>query len=70
MVSYPFDLLRARMAAHWGLENRYRQGYMDAMLEITRKEGVLALYRGLNPTLLGVIPYGGLSFMTFNTLKV
>ena len=29
----------------------------------------MALYRGLTPTLLGVIPYAGTSFFTYETLK-
>jgi len=68
MVSYPFDLLRARMAAHWGIQRPY-EGYFGAITSITGKEGPLALYHGLKPTLLGVLPYSGTSFMTFETLK-
>merc|ERR1711872_925374 len=36
---------------------------------IYKEEGFLALYRGLTPTLLGVIPYAGTSFFTYETLK-
>ena len=36
---------------------------------ILREEGFLSLYRGLTPTLLGVIPYAGTSFFTYETLK-
>jgi solute carrier family 25 protein 42 len=31
--------------------------------------GVKALYAGLGPTLMGIVPYGGISFATFETLK-
>jgi len=31
--------------------------------------GVTALYRGLTPTLIGIIPYAGLSFYSFELLK-
>ena len=34
-----------------------------------RNEGVRGLYRGFVPTILGVIPYAGASFLTYDTLK-
>ena len=36
---------------------------------IIRTEGAAALWGGLGPTLVGIIPYGGLSFATYETLK-
>jgi len=68
MVSYPFDLLRARMAAHWGTKAPY-SGYTEALSQIIGKEGPKALYSGLKPTLMGVLPYSGISFATFGSLK-
>lgn len=67
-LTYPFDLFRARMAAHRGLESPY-QGYLRAAKEVVRTEGVLALWSGLRPTLLGIVPYAGISFCCFETLK-
>lgn len=32
-------------------------------------QGLPALYRGIGPTLLGIVPYGGLAFLTFESLK-
>ena len=40
------------------------------VLKIQREEGLFALYRGLTPTMLGVIVYAGTSFFTYGTLKV
>ena len=37
--------------------------------KILKNEGPLTLYRGLTPTLLGVIPYAGTSFGIYETLK-
>ena len=34
-----------------------------------RCEGVRSLYRGFTPTVVGVIPYAGTSFFTYETLK-
>jgi solute carrier family 25 protein 42 len=43
---------------------------VSVFLSIWREEGLAALYRGLTPTMLGVIPYAGTSFFTYETLKV
>ena len=37
--------------------------------KILKCEGVGTLYRGYVPTVLGVIPYAGVSFFTYETLK-
>ena len=68
-ITYPFDLLRARMAAHWDLSPRY-SSYGTAVRRIVASPGGWRnMYNGLRPTLLGIVPYAGLSFMTFETLK-
>eukprot|EP00929_Paragymnodinium_shiwhaense_P071845 TRINITY_DN36491_c0_g1_i2.p1 TRINITY_DN36491_c0_g1~~TRINITY_DN36491_c0_g1_i2.p1 ORF type:complete len:494 (+),score=56.90 TRINITY_DN36491_c0_g1_i2:158-1639(+) len=66
--TYPLDLMRARMAAHWNLAPRYPT-YPEALKRILQEEGFLSLFGGLRPTLLGIVPYSGLSFMTFECLK-
>ncbi len=66
--TYPLDLMRARMAVSLSEKAPYRS-YGHAMTTIVEKEGPLALFRGLSPTLLGIIPYAGLSFGVFETLK-
>lgn len=38
-------------------------------VRISREEGLKTLYRGFTPTILGVVPYAGLSFFTYETLK-
>jgi hypothetical protein len=38
-------------------------------VRISRDEGLKTLYHGFTPTVLGVIPYAGLSFFTYETLK-
>lgn len=68
LATYPLDLLRARVAAHWGVEPKY-PSYAGALREIVRTEGAGALFNGLRPTLVGIVPYAGLSFMTYETLK-
>lgn len=66
LATYPLDRARAVMAVTPGKE--YRNLFV-VFIKIFREEGFLALYRGLTPTLLGVIPYAGTSFYTYETLK-
>lgn len=68
-LTYPLDLMRARMAAHWDINPRY-PNYFGAFKAVIKEEGALALFRGIRPTLLGIMPYAGLSFMAYETLKV
>lgn len=68
-LTYPLDLLRARMAAQRGAAAAY-DGYVSAVAHLLREEGFLALWSGLRPTLLGIVPYSGISFSTYETLKV
>jgi len=67
-VTYPLELLNARNAAHWNKTPRYG-AYSEAFVTVIRGEGVLGLYRGLQPALLGILPYAGLNFAVFETLK-
>eukprot|EP00405_Crypthecodinium_cohnii_P011732 CAMPEP_0206427480 /NCGR_PEP_ID=MMETSP0324_2-20121206/5063_1 /ASSEMBLY_ACC=CAM_ASM_000836 /TAXON_ID=2866 /ORGANISM="Crypthecodinium cohnii, Strain Seligo" /LENGTH=678 /DNA_ID=CAMNT_0053892763 /DNA_START=650 /DNA_END=2686 /DNA_ORIENTATION=+ len=67
-LTYPLDLFRARMAAHKGLEGPY-DGYLRAGIHVARTEGGRALFSGLRPTLLGIVPYSGITFCLFETFK-
>lgn len=42
---------------------------LHVFVRISREEGLKTLYRGFTPTMLGVVPYAGLSFFTYETLK-
>ncbi|XP_022099816.1 mitochondrial coenzyme A transporter SLC25A42-like [Acanthaster planci] len=65
-LTYPLDCVRARMA----VTNRQSHKSMGSIISLTlRKEGFLSFYRGYLPTVLGVIPYGGISFFIFETFK-
>jgi hypothetical protein len=70
-VTYPLDLMRARLAVMRespGGARRYR-GLAHAFAEMWREHGWRGFYRGMAPTLLGILPYAGISFATFGTLK-
>ncbi|XP_031617896.1 mitochondrial coenzyme A transporter SLC25A42 [Contarinia nasturtii] len=65
--TYPLDLARARMA----VTDKYT-GYKSlrqVFVKIWIDEGPRTLFRGYGATILGVIPYAGTSFFTFETLK-
>ncbi|CAH8462026.1 unnamed protein product [Dicrocoelium dendriticum] len=64
--TYPLDFSRARMAV-----TNYEKynNPVHAIRTVIREEGIMALYRGFLPTILGVIPYSGIGFFTFETLK-
>lgn len=67
VLTYPLDLLRTRFAA----QRMGRPAYTSlgqAFRSILRAEGPSGLYRGLWPTLLGVMPYMGAQFAAFESL--
>lgn len=69
LVTYPMDMVRARLAFQITGEHVYN-GIADAFATIYAKEGgVRGFYRGISATLAGMIPYAGFSFYTFETLK-
>lgn len=72
-ATYPLDCIRARLAVQQELKGeagtvRYR-GIWHAMRLMAGEQGVGSLYRGMAPTLLGILPYAGISFATYETLK-
>ena len=77
--TYPLDLLRSRMAFEVGGSGRqrlhrallatWRGADVVAAAGTARTAGVAALYRGFVPTVAGIVPYAGISFFTYDTLK-
>lgn len=64
--TYPLDLARARMAV---TDKNAYSNFFQVFVKIYRKEGIRTLYRGFTPTVLGSIPYSGISFFTYESLK-
>ncbi|KAF8059184.1 COAC2 [Scenedesmus sp. PABB004] len=48
---------------------RRRAGIVGLLACTAREEGVVGLYRGVAPTLLGILPYAGLKFYVYNAMK-
>ena len=44
-------------------------GIIDAFVKIIRQEGPAELYRGLAPSLIGVIPYSATNYFAYDTLR-
>ena len=77
--TYPLDLIRTRMAGvihgsggsvvQGTVLVRPPDGAVATFLDILRREGVLALFRGAGPTVIGALPYEGIKFGTYDLLK-
>ncbi|KAF9416245.1 mitochondrial thiamine pyrophosphate transporter [Podila epigama] len=65
--TYPFDLLRTRFAVQRDV--KVYTSVLQAFQHIYQKEGVRGYYRGMSPALIQVIPYMGMMFGSYDTLK-
>ncbi|KAF9905861.1 mitochondrial thiamine pyrophosphate transporter [Linnemannia zychae] len=65
--TYPFDLLRTRFAIQRDV--KVYTGIIQACRHIYRADGVQGFYRGMAPALIQVIPYMGIMFGSYDTLK-
>ena len=66
--TYPLDVVRARLAFQVH-EKRYHSIW-QTLTSVTREEGgIRALYRGFSPAIIGMIPYAGVAFYTYEVLK-
>ena len=69
LSTYPLDMVRTRIAFQITGEHRYHST-INAFTTIYKTEGGFrGLYSGISATLIGMIPYAGVAFYTFNTLK-
>ena len=64
-ATYPLDLVRTSMARPGSTYT----GMFDALLRISAERGVGALYSGISATFLGVAPYSGLKFASYEAIK-
>ena len=64
IVTYPLDLTRAQLAVlrrhnHDGLPTK---GFVAVLTDNYKHRGFAGLFRGITPTLLGILPYSGIAF--------
>ncbi|KAI3802987.1 hypothetical protein L1987_31134 [Smallanthus sonchifolius] len=65
ICTYPLELLKTRLTVQRGVYNNL----VDAFLKIVKEEGAAELYRGLTPSLIGVIPYAASNYFAYDTLR-
>ncbi|KAG0297601.1 mitochondrial thiamine pyrophosphate transporter [Linnemannia gamsii] len=65
--TYPFDLLRTRFAVQRDV--KVYTGVPQAFRHIFRQDGIKGFYRGMTPALIQVIPYMGVMFGSYDSLK-
>jgi solute carrier family 25 (adenine nucleotide translocator) protein 4/5/6/31 len=67
-VVYPLDYARTRLASDVGKGQREFNGLVDCLVK-TAKKGPLALYNGFGVSVIGIIPYRGVYFGMFDSLR-
>lgn len=69
VITYPTDMVKTRLTAdHADKSHAKYKGIVDAFTTITREEGVLAFYKGMSTSVIGVIPFAGGTFMAYEFL--
>jgi solute carrier family 25 (mitochondrial thiamine pyrophosphate transporter), member 19 len=67
-ATYPLDLLRTRFAAQ-GTDKVYTSLYR-AVRDIRRDEGTKGFFRGLGPGIAQIVPFMGLFFAIYESLRI
>ncbi|XP_048815758.1 solute carrier family 25 member 43 [Lagopus muta] len=67
VVTYPTDVIKTRLIVQNRLEPSY-EGILHAFYKIYHQEGLLALYRGVTPAILGAVPFSVGSFFVYINL--
>ncbi|KAL1210349.1 Adenine nucleotide transporter BT1, chloroplastic/mitochondrial [Cardamine amara subsp. amara] len=65
LLTYPLELVKTRLTIQRGVY----KGIFDAFLKIIREEGPTELYRGLAPSLIGVVPYAATNYFAYDSLR-
>ncbi|OMO73708.1 Endoplasmic reticulum-adenine nucleotide transporter [Corchorus capsularis] len=82
LCTYPLDLARTKLAYQvvdtrsnfrGGISSLYPRpaysGITDVLTTVYKEGGIRGLYRGVGPTLTGILPYAGLKFYIYEKLK-
>ncbi|KAF5744410.1 mitochondrial adenine nucleotide transporter ADNT1 [Tripterygium wilfordii] len=68
-ATYPMDMVRGRLTVQTEKSPFQYRGMFHALSTVLREEGPRALYKGWLPSVIGVIPYVGLNFAVYESLK-
>eukprot|EP00250_Pteridium_aquilinum_P007055 c16850_g1_i1 orf=81-1421(+) len=65
LCTYPLELLKTRLTIQRGVY----KNLLDAFVRICEEEGPRELYRGLTPSLIGVVPYAATNYFAYDFLR-
>ncbi|KAK4265220.1 hypothetical protein QN277_026302 [Acacia crassicarpa] len=65
LCTYPLELLKTRLTVQRGMY----KNFLDAFMRIVKEEGPAELYRGLTPSIIGVIPFAATNYLAYDTLQ-
>lgn len=71
LVNNPLDVVKTRLqkqVIHPGKEPKYR-GLVQSCIVIAKEEGILALWKGITPRLLRIMPGQAITFMTYEAVS-
>eukprot|EP00808_Paulinella_micropora_P017895 g65564.t1 len=70
-LTYPLDLVRATLAlqAEGKKPGQYGTNFFSVLVNMCKAKGFAGMYRGISPTMAGVIPYAGLKFASYEAMK-
>ncbi|XP_062091448.1 mitochondrial adenine nucleotide transporter ADNT1-like [Humulus lupulus] len=68
-ATYPMDMVRGRLTVQTDKSPYQYRGMFHALSTVLREEGARALYKGWLPSVIGVVPYVGLNFAVYESLK-
>ncbi|RYR02616.1 hypothetical protein Ahy_B06g081417 isoform B [Arachis hypogaea] len=68
-ATYPMDMVRGRITVQTEKSPYQYRGMFHALTTVLREEGPRALYKGWLPSVIGVVPYVGLNFAVYESLK-
>ncbi|XP_034709369.1 mitochondrial adenine nucleotide transporter ADNT1 isoform X2 [Vitis riparia] len=68
-ATYPMDMVRGRLTVQTENSPYQYRGMFHALSTVLRQEGPRALYKGWLPSVIGVVPYVGLNFAVYESLK-
>ncbi|OVA00446.1 Mitochondrial carrier protein [Macleaya cordata] len=65
LCTYPLELVKTRLTIQRDVYNNL----LHAFLKIVQEEGPAELYRGLTPSLIGVVPYAAANYCAYDMLR-
>ncbi|XP_047331747.1 adenine nucleotide transporter BT1, chloroplastic/mitochondrial-like [Impatiens glandulifera] len=65
LCTYPLELIKTRLTVQRGVY----KNFLDAFFKILQEGGPGELYRGLTPSIIGVVPYAATNYFVYDTLR-